>query len=1000
MNWIRNFLPGNLPASSSRVAPTQNGGTLRDLLARARAAQDKAQWADACALWQMVVEQDPTNAGYWMQLGNMRNELAEYKAALEAFETARVLEPANPDTTAGTAGVYERKGGWEEAARYWEETVSLLLDNQTQAKDRDASLKHAFRHGAMSSLNAGDRQNAAEFLLRGTETLPGFSADKAQYRLRAQMIKASEPVRAKALLGDYLAAHPDDRGAAFDYASLSLEDGAYEAGLAVFTPLLRQKDINPDFLWLAADLNERLRRWPAGIAYCERLVTMRPDFRPYYTRLFDMQRRNRDLAGCRVTAARYARQFDSLDLVHSLISLYEDAGEDHHARLICRWMIRAWPHSSWHQQHYINLAASTLSLSEADRLIRAYIEENGRDNDIEIIYCMAAYRSGNMLEAKRRLLHYIEQNPQDEDRQIMLGYVLANTDGIDAAEDHFAGLAVRSYQGKGPLIGLAHMAMRRRDTHATHQRWRHVVTLYPEDTIGRVELARSAYELRHYAEARQICEEQLRRMPQDVTMAEFYAWLLVATGRLEQAAALIKALQTRTGASWATLELAIQASAQLGRIDAEASQIFVHTPSSNSFDDAKRFYHVARQLWCAERPNLLPNALAKVGFPPKEVPWLYPYLERTKAKPANAAALKASWAQHRALVRADIVDFVSKADDATIAAIVNRPLYEQPTIHVVNKFEQVSGGSELHALDVAQKLGKHARVKLWAPETPHPAFSKRFGVQGIEPGQGHVPHDGIIVLIGVYFDVASWISWSRPKRVIILYNTFEAPLLFKRISEIHVKTGVKPELLYCSDMMGEEVGLPGFFEPSPIDIDLFVPAAIPAPKGRFVLGRHSRDVMEKHHPEDWRIYQAVAEEGGHSSLLGGTCMKDVFPPLKNTDYLPARSEGIVPFLQSLDCYLYRTSTWIEPWGRVVIEAMACAVPVLASRVGGYAQVIEHDVNGLLFDTTEEAVALVRALARDPARRQRLGQAGRRTAEQLLGVQAMERIVSFYLADGK
>ena len=150
------------------------------------------------------------------------------------------------------------------------------------------------------------------------------------------------------------------------------------------------------------------------------------------------------------------------------------------------------------------------------------------------------------------------------------------------------------------------------------------------------------------------------------------------------------------------------------------------------------------------------------------------------------------------------------------------------------------------------------------------------------------------------------------------------------------------------------------------------------------------------------MYQTVSGCGGVSEVLGGTCMAASFPSTPGLELLPARSTDMAPFLRSLDCYFYRTSTWVEPWGRVVLEAMACGLPVVASRIGGYAQVIRHNENGFLFDTTEEACALVRQLCQDPALRARVGANARRSAEALLGDAAMDRLVSFYLvgqADG-
>jgi len=40
-------------------------------------------------------------------------------------------------------------------------------------------------------------------------------------------------------------------------------------------------------------------------------------------------------------------------------------------------------------------------------------------------------------------------------------------------------------------------------------------------------------------------------------------------------------------------------------------------------------------------------------------------------------------------------------------------------------------------------------------------------------------------------------------------------------------------------------------------------------------------------------------------------------------------------------------SWAEPWGRVVIEAMAMQTPVIATNVGGTTELIQHRQNGLL-----------------------------------------------------
>jgi glycosyltransferase involved in cell wall biosynthesis len=50
--------------------------------------------------------------------------------------------------------------------------------------------------------------------------------------------------------------------------------------------------------------------------------------------------------------------------------------------------------------------------------------------------------------------------------------------------------------------------------------------------------------------------------------------------------------------------------------------------------------------------------------------------------------------------------------------------------------------------------------------------------------------------------------------------------------------------------------------------------------------------------------------------------------------------------------------WPEPFGLVVIEAMACGTPVIAWRRGAVPEIIDHGVSGLLVDDMDAAVAAV------------------------------------------
>ena len=60
--------------------------------------------------------------------------------------------------------------------------------------------------------------------------------------------------------------------------------------------------------------------------------------------------------------------------------------------------------------------------------------------------------------------------------------------------------------------------------------------------------------------------------------------------------------------------------------------------------------------------------------------------------------------------------------------------------------------------------------------------------------------------------------------------------------------------------------------------------------------------------------------------------------------------------------------WPEPFGLVMIEAMACGTPVIAFPCGSVPEVVEHGVSGVLVRSVAEAAAAVLlATAMDRAR---------------------------------
>jgi glycosyltransferase involved in cell wall biosynthesis len=67
------------------------------------------------------------------------------------------------------------------------------------------------------------------------------------------------------------------------------------------------------------------------------------------------------------------------------------------------------------------------------------------------------------------------------------------------------------------------------------------------------------------------------------------------------------------------------------------------------------------------------------------------------------------------------------------------------------------------------------------------------------------------------------------------------------------------------------------------------------------------------------------------------------------------------FLAGADALLFPID-WPEPFGLVMIEAMACGTPVIAFPRGSVPEVIENGVTGFIVDDEEDAVQAVKSLA--------------------------------------
>ncbi|MBO0854828.1 MAG: glycosyltransferase family 4 protein [Nocardia sp.] len=94
----------------------------------------------------------------------------------------------------------------------------------------------------------------------------------------------------------------------------------------------------------------------------------------------------------------------------------------------------------------------------------------------------------------------------------------------------------------------------------------------------------------------------------------------------------------------------------------------------------------------------------------------------------------------------------------------------------------------------------------------------------------------------------------------------------------------------------------------------------------------------------------------------------VRPLLRDTDFVFGEADQTAKrlLLSQARCLLFPIR-WEEPFGIVMIEAMACGTPVVALRGGAVEEVVEHGVTGIICDDPAELPAAIAAVSDiDPA----------------------------------
>ena len=155
----------------------------------------------------------------------------------------------------------------------------------------------------------------------------------------------------------------------------------------------------------------------------------------------------------------------------------------------------------------------------------------------------------------------------------------------------------------------------------------------------------------------------------------------------------------------------------------------------------------------------------------------------------------------------------------------------------------------------------------------------------------------------------------------------------------------------------------------------------------------SIDPVAEHHPKSILVLVGKGDDKGEEEMR----LKEQVKNLGLADrvhFLGWRADVD----QIMGCFdIFVLPSLNEGMGRVLVEAMAAGLPIVASRVGGIPDLVKDGKNGLLVPPAD-ASALAEAISdllTDKEKRNRMGEAGKKMCRQYSAEAMVEQIDNLY-----
>ncbi|MCB0177008.1 MAG: glycosyltransferase family 4 protein [Anaerolineae bacterium] len=157
-----------------------------------------------------------------------------------------------------------------------------------------------------------------------------------------------------------------------------------------------------------------------------------------------------------------------------------------------------------------------------------------------------------------------------------------------------------------------------------------------------------------------------------------------------------------------------------------------------------------------------------------------------------------------------------------------------------------------------------------------------------------------------------------------------------------------------------------------------------------------RLLIEQHGPNVAKLTIAGTGEADYETELHHLVRQKNLE--KSVTFIGAQPKEAMPSIyHQADIFLF-TSIWQEPFGRVLVEAMASGILVIGTATGGASDILTDHENALVFapNNAVDLAEKITYLMDKPQLRQKLTKAGYRTAFEKFDIQRMTTEIETYL----